>query len=92
MIFCLLALFTLTAMSAAQCPSTNSNVTTWHNDLNRTGWQCNESTLTAQPSQPGSVNQSNFGLLYQWAVTGRPYAQPLAVSLNQTVGSCTTPP
>lgn len=70
MMFCLLALTSLTPMSIAQ------NVTTWHNDSYRTGWQQNETTLT-----PQNVSATNsFGLLWQWPVTGRVYAQPLAVA------------
>ncbi|HEX8817841.1 MAG TPA: hypothetical protein VF753_20295, partial [Terriglobales bacterium] len=77
--FCLLALIALSNLSAAQtyCPNAASgsmNVTTWHNDTNRTGWQCNETTLNQS-----NVNQSKFGLLMQWPVTGSIYAQPLAV-------------
>lgn len=56
------------------------NVTTWHNDNNRTGWQNNESTLTTDPNKPGLVNQSTFGLLQQWSVAGYVFAQPLAIA------------
>jgi len=82
-------------MSAAQCTVTSTlpNVTTWHNDNCRTGWQPYEPYLTAQPNQPGSVNQSNFGLLWRWGQTaGRVYAQPLAVNITQKEGDCTNPP
>jgi len=74
-VFCLLAFTSLTLMSYSQ------NVTTWHNDINRTGWQQNETTLCAS-AQTGCtpVTQTNFGLLWQWNVTGRVYAQPLAVA------------
>ena len=78
---CLLAFASLAPITYAQ------NVTTWHNDNNRTGWQQNETVLT-----PTSVSQpNNFGLLWQWPVAGRVYAQPLAVTLQQTVGSCANP-
>ncbi len=71
---CLLALASLAEMSHAQ------NVTTWHNDNNRTGWQPNETILTQ-----ANVGQANsFGLLWQWPVTGRVFAQPLAVANVQT--------
>jgi hypothetical protein len=65
-VFCLLAFTSLTLMSYSQ------NVTTWHNDINRTGWQQNETTLCAS-AQTGCtpVTQSSFGLLWQWNVTGR---------------------
>ncbi|MGH9499664.1 MAG: hypothetical protein ACRD3L_11040 [Terriglobales bacterium] len=59
---------------------TNADVTTWHNDICRTGWQSHESTLTAATGQTGSVNQTSFGLLWQWSFPGGVAAQPLAVS------------
>jgi len=91
MMFCLLALSSLTAVSAAQssCPSANSNVLTWHNDINRTGWQCNEATLNQTNV---TANGNSFGLLWQLTVTGSVYAQPLAVTLTQKAGSCQNPP
>ena len=79
-VICLLALTSLTLASYAQ------NVTTWHNDNNRTGWQQNETVLTQS-----SVSQSTFGLLWQWLVTGFVFAQPLAATVQQTVGSCGGP-
>jgi hypothetical protein len=71
--FCMLAFTSLTSMSYAQ------NVTTWHNDNNRTGWQQNETTLCAS-AQTGctQVTRTSFGLLWQWGVTGRIYAKPLS--------------
>jgi hypothetical protein len=91
MMLCLLALTSLTTISATQlCTGTTPCVTTWHNDLNRTGWQQNETVLTADPNQSGAVNQNTFGLLYRWqSVSGRVYAQPLAVS-SVPVAGCTT--
>ena len=80
---CLFAISFLTSMSFAQ------NITTWHNDNNRTGWQQNETTLYATGT--GHVSQSNFGLLWKWPVDGYVFAQPLAVTLLQTVGSCANP-
>jgi hypothetical protein len=77
---CVLALTSLAPASHAQ------NVTTWHNDINRTGWQQNETTLTQS-----NVNQTQFGLLWQWPVTGAVFAQPLAVTLQQSVGTCNSP-
>ena len=63
-VLCLLAASFLTSMSSAQ------NVWTWHNDNNRTGWQANEPTLTADPTKSGYVSQSTFGLLWTWPVDG----------------------
>ncbi len=80
---CLLAFTLLTSISHAQ------NVTTWHNDYNRTGWQQTETILT-----PSTVNQSSFGLLWQWGspsspLAGRIYAQPLAVTgVHTTYTGC----
>ena len=82
---CLLAVSSLTSMSFAQ------NVWTWHNDNNRTGWQANEPTLTADSTKPGYVSQSTFGFLWKWPVTGYVFPQPLAVTLQQAVGSCASP-
>jgi len=88
---CLLALTSLTPMVYAQGASSAMNVSTWHNDNNRTGWQQNETALTqANVSAPKS-----FGLLWQWfspavPIPGRVYAQPLAVA-DVAGQSCTTP-
>ena len=89
-IFCLLAVSALTAMSAAQCtaPPTANNVTTWHNDNYRTGWQQVETCLT-----PTSVNQANnFGLRYIVSplTIGRIDSQPLAVAQVE-IGGCQQP-
>ena len=54
--FCLLIVASLTLMSYGQSPQ---DVTTWHNDNNRTGWQSHEGMLIQ------SNVRSNFGLLWQ---------------------------
>ncbi|HXM23163.1 MAG TPA: hypothetical protein VN948_18035 [Terriglobales bacterium] len=74
------ALCVLAILGSAQLNA--QNVTTWHYDINRTGRQQNETTLTATGT--GHVSQSNFGLLWQWQVTGAVFAQPLAVTGVQT--------
>jgi len=79
-LFCLPAFTSLVPISDAQ------NVTTWHNDNYRTGWQQNETILTQS-----NVNQSNFGLLWQWSVSGHVLAQPLAVANVPTTFSNCTP-
>ena len=72
------------AVQAQTCPvPANADVTTWHYDNCRTGWQQNESILTAAGST--AITQTNFGLVAQWNGTGersmgRVFAQPLAVS------------
>jgi hypothetical protein len=80
------SLILLSSSSAAQ------NVTTWHNDYNRTGLQQNETTLT-----PGSVGATAaFGLLWQYMGTqqnpmGPVYAQPLALSGLPAMTGCSAP-
>jgi hypothetical protein len=54
---------------------TPTDVTTYHYDLNRTGWNPTETDLTV-----ASVQSSNFGLLQTLAVDGNVLAQPLLVS------------
>jgi hypothetical protein len=51
------------------------DVTTYHYDLNRTGWNPTETDLT-----PATVASSNFGLLATLAVDGNVFAQPLLIS------------
>jgi hypothetical protein len=97
----------LTSTAQAQiCPTpTVPDVTTWHNDNCRTGWQQNEYGLPATGTNAVSLN--NFGLVAQWNGTsgtamGAVDAQPLAVSGLQGVlgtsgqvyvfGLCTTGP
>src|SRR4249920_2194599 len=43
-----------------------------HNDLNRTGWNPNETILNTS-----NVTPTNFGLLYKYTVDDQIYAQPL---------------
>ncbi len=51
------------------------DVTTYHYDTNRTGWNPSETDLT-----PATVASENFGLLKSLAVDGNVLAQPLLVS------------
>jgi hypothetical protein len=67
------------------CPTpTNANVTTWHNDNCRTGWQQNESILT-----PSALTGGSFGLLWQYPIGDDIDAQPLAVSGLGRIAGCT---
>jgi len=69
--FCILSGLLLLWASDAQ----SQNVTTWHFDNNRTGWQQNETSLT-----PASVS-GGFGLVWRATnLVGSIYAEPLAVS------------
>jgi hypothetical protein len=59
-----------------------TDVLTYKNDLNRTGLNPTESTLTLS-----NVTAANFGLLRNLAVDGRVDAQPLYVSQLSVLGS-----
>src|SRR5262249_59762607 len=53
-------------------PPVVMNLTTYHNDLSRTGANTSESMLT-----PANVNVQQFGKLFAFPVEGETYAQPL---------------
>ncbi len=58
-------------------------VTTYHNDVNRTGWNSAETTLS-----PANVNATSFGLLRTIVLDEQVDAQPLIVpGVNITAGS-----
>jgi hypothetical protein len=61
--------------------SSKASVLTYHNDVNRTGWNSRETVLTT-----ANVNPSSFGLLHTVAVDGRVDAQPLVVPNERLPG------
>jgi hypothetical protein len=63
----------LSISTAPTAPKTS--VLTYHNDVNRTGWNPNETTLTT-----ANVNASTFGLRHTVSVDARIDAQPLLVA------------
>lgn len=87
-LFCLLALFALTAVSAAQsCTPTGNNVVTWHNDNNRTGWQQNmdnnPKTQGTTQDCAGNLFPKNPGALHAFcaaAITGQGTPCPSAMT------------
>jgi hypothetical protein len=72
---------THTATLALTVASTGVNVTTYHNDNARDGWNASETVLT-----PQSVNVNNFGKLRELPVDGKVDGQPLYVSNLSVAG------
>jgi hypothetical protein len=72
----------LTVGTAAPPPPTSSSVdvTTYHDDVGRTGLNPNETTLT-----PANVNSKQFGLLRTLPADGKVDGEPLYLS-NVTIG------
>jgi hypothetical protein len=68
-----LAVFVL--FNAALVAAAQVNVTTFHNDIARTGQNTQETILT-----PANVNSAQFGKLFTVAVDGAVFAQPLYLS------------
>jgi hypothetical protein len=77
-----LALFALCAAIAGPVRA-QVNVTTYHNDIARSGQNLQETTLT-----PANVNSSQFGKVFTVTVDGFVYAQPLYLA-GVTIGGGT---
>jgi hypothetical protein len=58
---------------------TGTNITTWHVDVNRSGLNPKETSLT-----PSNVAPATFGKLFSYLVDGYAYAEPLLMS-NVTI-------
>jgi len=70
-------------MACALCANGQTNVTTQHNNISRTGANTQETILT-----PANVNSTSFGKLFTQPVDGYAYAQPLYVA-GVTMGAGT---
>jgi hypothetical protein len=68
-------------VTAATPPPAGTDVLTYKNDLNRSGQNLNESTLT-----PANVAAATFGLLRNLPVDGKVDAQPLYISQLSVAG------
>jgi hypothetical protein len=78
-------LFLAGSLVLLTCGAEAQDVTTWHNNIGRTGWQSSETSLT-----PSNAVFGSFGKVFQYALSGTTedvYAQPLAVS-NVIVSGC----
>ncbi|MDP9064977.1 MAG: chitobiase/beta-hexosaminidase C-terminal domain-containing protein, partial [Pseudomonadota bacterium] len=68
-------IFVVSTLSLSGLADAQINVTTYHNDLARTGLYAQETVLT-----PANVNSNQFGKLFSTPVDGAVFAQPLYLS------------
>ena len=73
---------TLTVNSSNPVPSVGTDVTTYHNDVARTGQNLTETALTTT-----NVNSQTFGLLRNLSVDGKVDAEPLYLSQLSVAGA-----
>src|SRR5579871_2517665 len=76
---CVAAFAALLCLSAGPAAQAQMNVTTYHYDNNRTGWNPGETTLTQS-----NVSNSSFGVLQVVSLDDQVDAQPLIVN-NETI-------
>ena len=69
-----LAIVTVLALLIPRLATAQVSVTTWHDDLARSGANTHETELT-----PATVNKAKFGKLCSYTVDGQVYAEPLYV-------------
>jgi hypothetical protein len=80
LLFCFISMVALT-LNSGLVAGQSVNVTTWHNDIGRTGQNTNETVLTTS-----NVAPATFGKLCSYTVDGEVYAQPLVIT-GITIGS-----
>jgi len=78
---CLLTVFLVVGLASVSSLAQSVNVTTWHNDIGRTGQNTHETTLTT------GINKTNFGRVcsYKLLLNEQVYAQPLVLG-NIVIG------